>query len=96
MSRTITQGDIVSLHDRLITFIKELDLGVDGNLKKETSLIKSGLFDSFALFNMAVWIEQEIDTQVDLATFDLSKEWDTITDILNFIQNNRGRNGGQE
>ncbi len=94
MSRAITQGNIVSLHGRLISLIKELDLGVDGDLKEETSLIKSGLLDSLALLNLAVWIEGEIDTQVDLTIFDLSKEWDTITDILNFIEKHCGSNGG--
>ncbi|MGH7799580.1 MAG: phosphopantetheine-binding protein [Thermodesulfobacteriota bacterium] len=82
----------MSLHDRLLAFIKELDVELNYDLKEDTSLVKSGLFDSLALFNLALWVEREIDTQVDLTTFDLSKEWDTIADILNFIEKHRGSN----
>lgn len=80
------------LRDRLIAFIRELDVKLNCDLREDTSLIKSGLFDSLAFFNLAIWIEQEIGTQVDLAIFDLSKEWDTIADILNFIEKHRGSN----
>jgi len=80
----------MSLHDRLLTFIKELDVELNCDLKEDTSLIKSGLLDSLALFNLAIWIEKEIGARVDLTAFDLSKEWDTIADILNFIEKHRG------
>lgn len=81
----------MSLHDRLVTFIKELNLELNGELKDDTSLIKSGLFDSLALFNLAVWVEQEINLNLDLTAFDLVKEWDTIADVLNFIERHHYR-----
>jgi len=40
---------------------------------------------------LAAWIEQEIEVQVDLTAFDLSKEWNTIADIVSFIEKHRGR-----
>lgn len=80
----------MSLYDRLIAFIGRLDIERNGELKTDTSLIKSGLFDSLALFNLATWIEREVGHQVDLTKFDLSQEWETITDILNFIHKHRG------
>ncbi len=79
-----------SLHDRLVAFIEEAAVNLNGQLREDTSLIKSGLFDSLALFNLATWIEQEIDPEVDLTGFDLSKEWDTIAAILRFIEKHKG------
>lgn len=79
----------MSLQDRLITFIKEQNVELNCDLNENTSLIKSGFFDSLALFNLALWIEQEIGAKMDLTAFDLSEEWDTITGILNFIEKNR-------
>jgi acyl carrier protein len=85
----------MSLQDRLITFIEEQNVELNCDLNENTSLIKSGLFDSLALFNLAIWIEEEISTHIDPTTFDLSKEWDTIADIINFIQKQRGNNRGK-
>jgi acyl carrier protein len=82
----------MSLHERLVGFLKELDLELNDELKEDTSLIKSGLLDSLSLFKLAAWVEQEIGGQVDLRTFNLIEEWDTIADILNFVErygNNR-------
>ncbi len=75
----------MSLYDRLIAFIGRLDIELNCELNRDTSLIKSGLFDSLALFNLAAWIEREVGKQIDLTKFDLSQEWETITDILDFI-----------
>ena len=80
----------MSLRQRLVETIKKSNLELNIDLKDDTSLIKSGLFDSLALFNLAAWIEQEIGRHVDLTTFDLPKEWDTIADIINFIEKHRG------
>lgn len=82
----------MSLHERLVGFLKELDLELNDELKEDTSLIKSGLLDSLSLFKLAAWVEQEIGGQVDLTAFNLIEEWDTIADILNFVErygNNR-------
>jgi len=79
-----------SLHDRLVAFLKETGVDLNGRLKEDASLIKSGLFDSLALLYLATWIEQEINPGVDLTRFDPSKEWDTITDILRFIEKHKG------
>jgi acyl carrier protein len=81
----------MSLCNRLTAFIEGLDVELNGDLKEDTPLIESGLFDSLALVQLAAWIEQEIDRHVDLTAFDLSKEWNTIADILSFIEKHRGR-----
>ena len=82
----------MSLHERLLKFLQELDLELNDELTDDTSLIKSGVLDSLSLFKLATWVEQEIGGQVDLREFNLIEEWDTIADILNFVErygNNR-------
>jgi acyl carrier protein len=76
----------MSLHDRLLRFLEELDLELDDKLKEDTPLIKSGILDSLSLFKLAAWVEQEVGSQVDLREFNLIEEWDTIADILNFVE----------
>ena len=74
-----------SLRDKLVAVLEASDVGLDGELKEETSLIQSGKLDSLGLFNLALFIERESGRLVDITAFDLAKEWDTITDILDFI-----------
>lgn len=79
----------MSLHNRLVKFINELDLEVNCEFKDDTSLIKSGMLDSLGLFHLAEWIEREIEIPIDLTKFNLSEEWDTIPDIVKFIEKHR-------
>jgi acyl carrier protein len=64
--------------------------GVDGRLDAETSLIRSSLFDSLALFQLYLHVEELTDAPLDPTTFDIAEEWDTVNDIVDFIQ---ARNG---
>jgi hypothetical protein len=43
----------------------------------DTSMIRSGLLDSMALFKLALWVEDRVTPGLDLTAFDLSAEWDT-------------------
>ena len=79
----------MSLREQLIDIIMGNDLELDGKLRDDTSLIKSGRFDSMALFNLALWIEGNTDSKLDFTAIDVSKEWDTIADILTFLEKNR-------
>ena len=79
----------MSLREQLINVITESDLELDGDLKDDTSLIKSGRFDSMALFNLVLWIEGNIDSKVDFTEIDVAKEWDTIANILDFVEKHR-------
>jgi hypothetical protein len=51
----------------------------------DTSLIRSGLLDSMALFKLALWVEERVAPGLDLTTFDLSTEWDTPRLLRDFI-----------
>jgi acyl carrier protein len=85
--RAQDMSDDTTLRHRLIEFIGTVK--PNGALSDDTSLIRSGLFDSLALVQMVEWIERQIRTEVDLTAFDLSKEWDTIPAILRFIERHR-------
>lgn len=79
------------LRDKLFAAIESSDLDLDGKLNDDTSLIKSGILDSLGLFNVALTIEHEIGPELDLASFDLSQEWDTIAGMLQFAAKYRRR-----
>ncbi|HKZ41903.1 MAG TPA: hypothetical protein VJ044_13140 [Candidatus Hodarchaeales archaeon] len=79
----------MSLRDQLLDLINGSGMEPDRELKDDTSLIKSGRFDSMALFNLALWIEGKIDSKLEFTEIDVSKEWDTIADILNFLEKHR-------
>ena len=78
-----------SIRDRLIRLLEEWDQDSDGLLEDDTSLIRSGLLDSLGLFNLALWIEKETGSGLDLSSLDPSNEWETIPDILKFIGEHR-------
>ena len=59
-------------------------------VQDDTSLIRSGLIDSVALFHLVTWIEQQVGHPVDPTQFDLAQEWDTVGDIINFVHKQRG------
>lgn len=80
-----------SLRDRLILLIEENNPEMAGPLRDDTSLIRSGLVDSMALFNIALWIERESGSRLDPDTFDPARDWDTIADILIFVDTHRGQ-----
>lgn len=77
----------MSLHQELLNLLREQEIEFDNaKLNERTSLIRSGLLNSLALFNIALWIEEQVAPTVDLTSFDVSKEWDTVEDILRFVQ----------
>ncbi|MGE5278010.1 MAG: hypothetical protein ACM3SU_13515 [Acidobacteriota bacterium] len=56
----------------------------------ETSLLRSGLLDSTALFHLVEWIERRVGAPIDPTSLDLVSEWDTASRIVAFIQRRRG------
>ncbi len=71
---------------QLLDFLREALSESNLEIRDDTSLIQSGLLDSSALFNLALWIENHTDSPIDPASFDLPKEWDTMASILGFIE----------
>jgi acyl carrier protein len=79
----------VPLKRELRALLESCDLDLDDDLHDATSLIRSGLLDSTALFRLVVWLEAQTGAPVSPAQHDLTAEWDTIDDILRFIERHR-------
>jgi acyl carrier protein len=79
------------LRKKLIATIEAATPARQGRLTEDMSLIKSGLLDSLGLFNLAAMIEREVGAKLDLASFDLATEWDTVTSMLRFIERSKAR-----
>lgn len=79
----------MSLHEQLLAFIRNTDVALAEDFGSDTSLIRSGLFDSLALFQLLLWVEDKLGSPIDLLNFDLAAEWDTVNDIVRFIEARR-------
>lgn len=84
----------MNLRERLRAFIltrlKEADRSLPGELRNDTSLLRSGVLDSLALLALAQWIETEVGISLDLTDLNVVEEWDTIDRIVQFIEKRRG------
>jgi len=78
-----------SLREKLIAIIRSSDVEFDGELEDDTSLFMSGKLDSLGLFNVVLFIEHEISVKLDITSFDPTREWDTVAEILIFIAKRR-------
>ncbi len=85
----MAQSSEQNVRTQLMALIKSSYVGLDGELRDDTSLIKSGLIDSLALFNVALFIESEIGGELDVATLNIAEDWDTITDMHRYILSHR-------
>ena len=85
------QPDRQALREELLTLIAEATPLRHQVIADRTPLITSALVESLTLLNVAMWVEQQIDPTVDITAFDLTVEWDTVADILNFIEKHRSR-----
>jgi acyl carrier protein len=74
------------MRDRLLALIDSWDVQIGQDLQDDTPLITSGMFDSVALFNLVLWIEEQVGYSIDPTAFDLIAEWNTVADIIRFIE----------
>lgn len=79
-------------HDLLETLRQNVPL-LPGDVDDRTSLIRSGILDSAGLFHLALWVERHVGGSFDFTAYDLAAEWDTITDVLAFVERHRGHPG---
>jgi acyl carrier protein len=73
------------MRDRLVRLLEEGNQDSGFEPGDDTSLIRSGLLDSLGLFRLALWIEKETGSKLDLESLDPAKEWDTIREIITFV-----------
>jgi acyl carrier protein len=80
----------MSLRDELVRVIEEGGVEMPVDLTDDTSLIRSGVLDSTALFELAVWVEGRVAPGLDLTSFDIAEEWDTLGKLVAFIERHGG------
>lgn len=76
--------------EALIGFLESRDLALPREWNDDTRLIRSGILDSLALFELILWLEERLDQPVDPTRFELVEELDTVRDILRFLEQRRG------
>ena len=69
----------------MLALIDERITAHNGPLEDHTPLISSGLLDSLAVLVLVGWIDDELGARLDLQTMDIPREWNTVTDILAFM-----------
>jgi len=78
---------------KLIDFIdakiKSSGKSIPGNYDDNTPLITSGLLESLQLLELALLVEEEVGSPLELTILDFTIEWDTIDGILNFVKDFR-------
>jgi acyl carrier protein len=83
------------LREQLRALIDELARPDGEPIDDDAPLISSGRLESIALLNVALWVEEQIDAAVEITSFDLAAEWDSVAQILEFVEKHRpqGRTG---
>lgn len=80
----------MTLRDELLAVLEGSGVPLPDDLDDQTSLIRSGILDSTALFDLALWIEERVGQPLDLTAFDLAEEWDTPARLLDFLERHAG------
>jgi acyl carrier protein len=75
--------------EQLRALITEFARPEDGPIDDDTPLISSARVESIALLNVALWVEEQVDAAVEITSFDLAAEWDTVAQILDFVEKHR-------
>lgn len=83
----------MALRDELRRLILEFAPERAAALADDTPLITSGLVESLTLLNVALWVETKVGSAVEITSFDLAAEWDSVSDILAFIERHQGSPG---
>ena len=83
-----------ALAAQLLDFLRDAEppLGRDVALEiaEDTSLLRSGLLDSLALFRLLEWIEAAVGAPVDATAVDVLEDWDTPRAVAAFVVRSRG------
>jgi acyl carrier protein len=78
-----------SLQSRLIEFLDQLTSEASVHIGPETQIFDIALFDSLALVELVVWVENEIGGSADLSNVDFRAEWATVAHIVTYIERAR-------
>jgi acyl carrier protein len=78
--------DRAGLRRDLHALIAECAPDLIGDLPDDSPLITSGVVESAALLSVALWVEGQLGGEIDITSFDLVAEWDSIGGILDFVE----------
>lgn len=80
---------MASLQDELLAAFPVWNANLAGQIRRDTPLLTSGLLDSLALFQLLVWIEQQIGRPLDATAIDMPATWDTVDMVVAFVERER-------
>lgn len=87
--------DRATLREQLMALIAESTRHEHGAIDDDTPLLSSGMVESVGLLDVALWVEARIDATVEITSFDLTAEWDTVAQILDFVERHHRRDGAR-
>jgi acyl carrier protein len=73
----------------VIVFLEGTEAQFAAPLLPDTALIESGLLDSQALFQLSLWIEDQLGAPLTLETLEIARDWNTPTEVARFIERAR-------
>jgi acyl carrier protein len=76
----------MTLREDLLLAMEERGVELPPDFTDDSSLIRSGLLDSTGLMNLVLWVEERIGSELDLTSFDLPEEWETLGKLVAFIE----------
>lgn len=80
----------MTLRDDLLFAMEQRGVDLPPDFTDDSSLIRSGLLDSTGLMNLVLWVEERIGAELDLTSFDLAEEWETVGKLVSFIERHQG------
>jgi len=80
---------MVSLHDELIAAFAARSPELSRDVARDTPLLTSGRLDSMAVFQLLLWIEERVGHPIDVTTIDMPSRWNTVNDIVAFVDGER-------
>lgn len=80
----------MTLRDQLAEQLRSWGFPTEADLRDDTVLITSGMLDSQGLFNLVLWVEAQIGGTIDPSSFDLVLAWNTVGDVVDFVERRRG------
>ena len=81
----MTPNERVVLRSELVSLLAENLANKNDEIRYDEPLISSGRINSLAVFEVALWIEERSSEPVDFTQVDITRAWDTIDNILDFI-----------
>lgn len=93
MTRVAMSGgsDTANLRAEVRALLRNAGIAIGDEFRDDRSLIRAGLLDSVALFEIVLWTEAKTGQGVDPQSIDIAREWDSIDRIVEYVARARAR-----